>query len=338
MRSPDDALIDQAARVIRRGGLVVFPTETVYGLGANALDPAAVARIYQVKGRPPTSPLIVHVASLEQAQSLVSQWPERAQLLAERYWPGPLTLVLPKSPLVPDVVTAGLPTVGIRMPRHPVALELIRRAGVPVAAPSANPFSQLSPTRAEHVEGALPEVDLVLDGGPSEVGIESTVLSLASDPPVLFRPGAISREELEAVIGPIVRQGPAAPAHPSPGLHPKHYAPRTPLVLVADGALPPGGRGVYVWAFRRGSAPHAVQLPADPVAYAARLYETLHELDRQGWDWIAVEMPPATPAWEAVRDRLLRAAGLGSQTHREETNNCSATAISSGRPTSSQIP
>src|SRR5438270_1210329 len=225
------SLIREAARLIESGRLVAFPTETVYGLGANALDAAAVARIFEVKGRPSTSPLIVHVDSMEMARGLAREWPPAAETLARAYWPGPLTLIVPKRPEVPDIVTAGLDTVGLRMPRHPLALELIRAAGVPVAAPSANRFTELSATTADHVRQSLGDaVDCVLDGGPTQVGIESTVISLAG-PPVLLRPGMISREEIEALIGPVGTAGAVEGAHPSPGMHPRHYAPRTTLVL-----------------------------------------------------------------------------------------------------------
>src|SRR5580704_15602402 len=200
--------VAHAAGLIRAGKLVAFPTETVYGLGANALDPAAVERIFAAKGRPKTSPLIVHVDSIEMARGLAAVWPVEAETLARRYWPGPLTLVLPKRAAVPDIVTAGLPTVGLRMPAHPLALELIRAAGVPIAGPSANRFTELSPTAASHVPEAL--ADYVLDGGPARVGIESTVLWLADAPvgqpggqPMLLRPGVIPLPDLEALIGPI---------------------------------------------------------------------------------------------------------------------------------------
>jgi L-threonylcarbamoyladenylate synthase len=299
---PDVSL---AARLLRSGQLVAFPTETVYGLGANALNPAAVAKIYEAKGRPPTSPLIVHVSSVDMARSLVSHWPDSAAALAERYWPGPLTLVLPKLPIVPDLVTAGLPTVGIRVPSHPLALTLIREAGIPIAAPSANRFSELSPTQASHVR--VPGVALLLDGGPCTVGIESTVLSLAGDRPVLLRPGVIPAPELEALIGPIASFHRTTEADPSPGLHHRHYAPRTPLIL---GSPPEDGRGAYL-ALNK-TAPFPVQysqtMPSDPAAYAALLYETLHRLDAQSFDWIAVDPPPATPEWAGVLDRLRRAA------------------------------
>lgn len=310
MAELEKARIRRAAEILRRGGLVIFPTETVYGLGANALDPRAVAKIYELKGRPRTSPLIVHVASVEQARQLVTEWPPAAQALADAFWPGPLTLVLPKAPLVPDIVTAGLPTVAVRMPDHPVALALIREAGVPVAAPSANPFSRLSPTRTTHAGPLLAQVDDVLDAGATPLGIESTVVSLVTQPPTLLRPGAISRAQLESLIGPIQRASQPRGPHPSPGMHPKHYAPVTPLILVRDGELPQQGKGAYVWYSRPAAAARQVQMPASAAAYAARLYEVLHSLDQEGWDWIAVELPPETPEWEGVRDRLLRAAGL----------------------------
>ncbi|MEP7362178.1 MAG: L-threonylcarbamoyladenylate synthase [Acidobacteriota bacterium] len=289
--------VGEAAALIRAGDVVAFATETVYGLGANALNEEAVRRIYALKGRPATSPLIVHVSSVEMAQSLVTEWSETAARLAERYWPGPLTLVLPKQPHVPGLVTAGLPSVGIRMPAHPQALELIRQAGVPVAAPSANRFTQLSPTTAAHVidafEGRVP----VLDGGPCTVGIESTVLSLAGPSPQLLRPGMIPRGDLEAITGPLQVIGEQAGAHSSPGLHERHYQPRTALYV---GAGPGAGRGLLL---RRGH-----ELPADAAGFAAHIYEALHAADAKGYDWIAVEPPPSGSEWDGIRDRLQRAA------------------------------
>ncbi len=227
---------------------MAFPTETVYGLGANALDEAAVARIFEAKGRPATSPIIVHVSNMEMVHSVVAEWPPAADLLARRFWPGPLTLVLKKQAAVPTLVTAGLDTVGVRMPAHPVALALIETAQLPIAAPSANRFSQLSPTTAEHVRESLGDrVDYILDGGPCTVGIESTVLSLAGPVPVLLRPGGISRRQIEELIGPVTQQRQAAAeAHPSPGMHPRHYSPRTKLLLVRDGEVPLQGAGAYL--------------------------------------------------------------------------------------------
>ena len=302
--------IERAAKLIREGRLVAFPTETVYGLGANALDAAAVERIFTAKERPATSPLIVHVDSVAMARGLVRVWPPEAEKLAALFWPGPLTLILEKQPQIPDRVTAGLPTVGLRMPAHRVAIELIRAAGVPIAAPSANLFTQLSPTTAEHVRAGLGDrVDMVLDGGETNVGIESTVLSLARGRAVLLRPGMVSRAAIEAVIGPVetARETPAG-AHASPGMHARHYSPRTPLLLVSSEEALPDGRGVWVFHSREMKAARQVAMPPYPHAYAAVLYRTLHELDGEGWEWIAVEEPPKDPEWAAVADRLHRAA------------------------------
>ena len=291
--------IEEAAERIRAGEVVAFPTETVYGMGANALDADAVARIYQLKGRPATSPLIVHAASIEMARTLVSEWPPEAEMLARRYWPGPLTLVLPKAPAIPGIVTAGLSTVGVRVPNHPLALALIREAGVPLAAPSANRFAGLSATTAEHVREAFGDAVPVLDGGPCQVGIESTVVSINAGKITLLRPGMISIEDVERASTLLTDT-----AHPSPGMHTRHYSPRTPLVLSSG----PNLRGAYVWINLPASAAHSVQMPSTAVAYAARLYSVLHELDREGWPVISVEPPPDTVEWAAVRDRLQRAA------------------------------
>jgi len=270
----------------------------VYGLGANALDPAAVEKIYAAKGRPASSPLIVHVSSIEMARTLVREWPERAEKLVRKFWPGPLTIVLPKQPHVPHRVTAGLDTVGIRMPAHRMAQALIAQAGVPLAAPSANLFTRLSPTTAQHVRESLGDrVAMVLEGGPSKIGIESTVLSLAARDAVLLRPGIVTQSEIEAVIGPVQLAGPTDQvAHSSPGMHPRHYSPKTPLILLQPGERPPKGRGVRL------------EMPADPREYAAVLYDKLHQIDRERWDWIAIEKPPEGEEWTAIRDRLERAA------------------------------
>ncbi len=285
--------IAHAAELIRSGRLVAFPTETVYGLGANALDAAAVERIFAAKKRPHSSPMIVHVDSISMARRYASEWPQAAETLARRYWPGPLTLVLKKTAQIPDIATAGLPTVGLRMPDHPIALDLIRVSGVPIAAPSANRFTELSPTEAEHIPQAL--ADFVLDGGPTRVGIESTVLSLAG-PPMLLRPGVIPLPDIEALIGHVGIAQSAEGAQPSPGMHPRHYRPATPLYLLSNGEAPPPGRG------------YVLKLGTDPLAYAAALYHRLHDLDSQGLDWLAAETPPDTPEWAGVLDRLRRAA------------------------------
>jgi L-threonylcarbamoyladenylate synthase len=310
------AQVAHAAELIRAGRLVAFPTETVYGLGANALDAAAVERIYEAKGRPHSSPIICHVSDLAMLHHLVADWSEAAQKLAEKFWPGPLTLVLPKTSAVPDLVTAGLPTVGVRMPAHPIALELLRAAGVPIAAPSANRFTQVSPTTAQHVRDSLGDrVDYILDGGPCLVGIESTVLTLAELTPILLRPGGISRQQIEEVIGPIASapEQNSGQAHASPGLHPRHYSPRTRLYLVENGEVPEEGRGAYLQLFHppRSAATELVVMPTSPSEYAAKLYGALHSLDAEGLDWIAVEGPPEIPEWEAVRDRLDRASYNG---------------------------
>ena len=295
--------IKEAAGIIRAGGLVAFPTETVYGLGANALDAAAVKKIFELKGRPETSPLIVHVASIEMARTIVAEWPPLAEELARQWWPGPLTLVLRKHDSCPVNVTAGLPTVGVRMPNHPVALALIKEAGVPIAAPSANRFTSLSPTTADHVRAAFGDALPVLDGGPCTVGIESTVVAIEGDKLKLLRPGMISLSEVEQVVAHV-----AGAAHPSPGMHEKHYSPRTRLILVRGASELPDRTGAYVWRTALGPAARAVRMPLDAAPYAAQLYRVLHQLDAENWPWIAVEIPPDAPDWAAIRDRLARAA------------------------------
>jgi L-threonylcarbamoyladenylate synthase len=309
---PQSDALCRAADVIRKGGLVAFPTETVYGLGASALDSAAVGRIFEAKGRPAGNPLIVHVAGDEMLPRVVAEWPSNARKLAQQFWPGPLTLVLPKADGVPDIVTARGATVAVRMPAHPVALGLIRECGLPLAAPSANRSSQLSPTRAEHVmTGLKGRIDLILDAGPTPSGIESTVLDLTTDPPTLLRPGPVSVQQLEEVIGPIRRAPEPSSSLRSPGMMPRHYAPRTPLELFDDRAalnqrateLQQIGEKFGEVTFEDGP------MPTDPGGYAARLYDVLHELDERGFDRILVELPPDTAEWFAVRDRLQRAAG-----------------------------
>jgi L-threonylcarbamoyladenylate synthase len=316
----DRVEIDRAARLLRGGRLVAFPTETVYGLGANALDDDAVSLIYAVKRRPATSPLIVHVASFDMARGLVANWTEPAERLAEEFWPGPLTLVLEKAnsstavstSAVSSSVTSGLSTVGLRMPAHPVALALIEAANLPLAAPSANRFTEVSPTTAQHVRDSLgDEVDLILDGGACHVGIESTVISLAERVPTLLRAGGVSREALEAVLGPIASaQNILHGAHPAPGMHPRHYSPGTLLHLSNDGTVPAQGDGFYLRysrkAIREDIATH--QMPLSSSEYAASLYAVLRQADASGYSWIVVDAPPTDAQWEAVNDRLKRAA------------------------------
>jgi L-threonylcarbamoyladenylate synthase len=320
---PDPGVLQHAAELLRQGGLVAFPTETVYGLGANALDGAAVQRIFTAKGRPSYNPLIAHVPDAATARELAREWPADAERLAAAFWPGPLTLVVPKRRVVPDAVTAGLPTVALRVPAHPVAKALLQIAGIPLAAPSANRFTEISPTSAQHVlKGLGDRVDLIIDGGPTMVGIESTVVDCSGGRPILLRPGTIAIEELQALVGPFdtasLQPSSEAP-RPSPGMIGRHYAPRAELRLF-DG---PGGEalelarrfadaGRAVGALLLGS-PHpsgvqVVQMPLDPGSYARRLYAALHFLDEQQCDVILVENVPSTTAWAGVRDRLQRAA------------------------------
>jgi L-threonylcarbamoyladenylate synthase len=324
--APDPDVVADAARVLRAGGLVAFPTETVYGLGAHALDAAAVQRIFAAKGRPSFNPLIAHVADVDGARALVRDWPEAAERLARAFWPGPLTFVLPKRAHVPDVLTAGLPAVAVRVPAHPVALALLRAADLPIAAPSANRFTELSPTAARHVAKALGDrVDVILDGGPTSVGIESTVVDLTGARPVLLRPGTVSASAIAEVLG-AMPDRPAAPIagdapRPAPGMVERHYAPRAAVWLfdpserdavAARLAREAGGARVGALLLAPWSASPApampVPMPDDPAGYAQRLYAALHELDDAECTIALVERPPDTPAWQGVRDRLARAA------------------------------
>lgn len=320
-RAPAPDIIDRAATVLRRGGLVAFPTETVYGLGANAVDEHAVAGIFAAKGRPATNPLIVHVPNLGAGLPLVHEFPAPAQALAERFWPGPLSLVLAKSDRVPALVTAGGLTVALRAPAHPVALVLLQACGFPLAAPSANPSTFLSPTTADHVlHGLDGKIDMVLDAGATSGGLESTVLDVSVSPPRLLRPGLVTQAQIEAVIGPIdsrTHSNTHVPAR-SPGLQERHYAPRTPLECVADGsarvaALQRQGVrvGWVVWSPSQVDlSPDVIleRLPDDPAGYAAGLYAALHRLDQAKVSLIIMDLPPEGDAWVAVHDRLRRAA------------------------------
>ena len=321
---PDESAINRAASVLRAGGLVAFPTETVYGLGANALDAAAVRRVFEAKDRPPNNPLIVHVADVAAVAAIAADWPSAATRLAQRFWPGPLTLVLPRTSAVPDVVTGGGPTVAVRMPAHPVAQALIAVAGMPLAAPSANRSTRLSPTLAEHVLRDLDgRIDVVLDGGPTPGGLESTVLDLATTPPRLLRPGLVTPGQIEALIGPIGKPpslgDPSTATLPSPGMLARHYAPRTPLELAEDNGselvashCKVGLRiGWLTFGWAPDEWPAQVTLfvmPRDPELYARHLYEVLHAMDDGKLDRIVVALPPDRPEWLAVRDRLRRAA------------------------------
>jgi L-threonylcarbamoyladenylate synthase len=304
--------VRRAAQILRAGGLVAFPTETVYGLGADAANEKAISRLYAVKRRPADHPVIVHFASAQAAFAWAREVPEAARTLAKKFWPGPLTLILKRSAEAGDFVTGAQDTVGLRVPSHPVAQELLRLFDGALAAPSANRFGRVSPTTAAHVRADLGnDVDLVLEGGASEVGIESAILDLSGAAPVLLRPGHITKAQMEALIGPIGKKDATSPRH-SGGLE-RHYAPRTPASLVPtyalDREIAKGKDRVAVLAFSRPDerVDYWLRMPRDPQAYAQRLYAALRELDAARCERILVEAPPDTAEWSAVRDRLRRA-------------------------------
>ena len=319
-RHPEAAVIARAVTVLLRGGLVAFPTETVYGLGALADDATAAARIFAAKGRPSYNPLIAHVTDAAMARGLAARWSDVAERLAGAFWPGPLTLVVPRDPArIPDVVSAGAPTVALRAPAHPVARALLAALGRPVAAPSANRFQSLTATTADHVlKGLDGRIDMVLDGGPCPYGIESTVVDATCDPPEVLRPGALSLAALATVIpGVRLRHGvlPDGVAAPSPGMLRKHYAPRGRLVVVpaaevsAVALRSPGPVGVVLHGLAVDIPGATVRaLPDDALSYGAGLFAALHALDDAGCATILVASVPVSPAWEAVRDRLARAS------------------------------
>jgi L-threonylcarbamoyladenylate synthase len=322
------AAVQRAANLLRAGELVALPTETVYGLAANAMDPRAVAKILQAKGRPAHNPLIVHIASLALAETCTVHWPPLADKLARAFWPGPLTLVLPRSPVIPDLVTAGGATVGLRWPAHPFIQAVLRECGFPLAAPSANLSNRISPTNAEHVRQQLGgAISLIVDGGQSQVGIESTVLDISTDRPRILRPGMIHAAALRAVTGEVMAPsaddaGALSGTLRSPGLLKKHYSPKARLVLLSwrDDAdlkrqlaalkLNPAGCHVIVHAQIPSAAGFARVglIPHDAEAFARALYAELHECDALGAEAIVVERPPDSPAWSGIADRLRRAA------------------------------
>ena len=290
----------RAAAILRSGGVVAFPTETVYGLGADATNAAAVQRIFAAKGRPATNPLICHVADAQMARRYTTAWSDAAERLSARFWPGPLTLVLPKTGEIVDAATAGLKTVGLRAPAHELTLQLIRIFGKPIAGPSANRSSHVSPTTADHVREELGDsVDMILDGGPCTVGIESTVLDLSSQTPAILRPGGVSREEIEAVVGQVeVKNMVTDVTTPAmaPGQQARHYAPRAPAFRFEprDASRIPQNGAV-------------MRVADDPREYARTFYARLRALDAQKPAAIYIELPPDTPQWAAVRDRIFRA-------------------------------
>lgn len=325
-REKFEAAVHRAADLLRRGEIVALPTETVYGLAANAFDATAVARIFEAKGRPAHNPLIVHVSGVGMARECTTAWPELAGRLAGAFWPGPLTLVLPRAAQVPDLVTAGGPTVGVRCPSHPLIQAVIRECGFPLAAPSANLSNRLSPTTAAHVQSQLGNaIPLIIDGGPSPVGIESTVLDLSVSPPRLLRPGMIHAEALLAVTGAAIGSHSASPAAlKSPGLMAKHYAPRAPLVVwswknteelrqrITGAGV--AANDVFIVAHTNipcgaGFGGVAV-IPHEAAAFGRAIYAELHQCDECGARLIVVETPPAGAEWDAIADRLHRAASI----------------------------
>ena len=333
--STADTDLEKAAAALAKGRLVAFPTETVYGLGADTFNLSALARVFEAKNRPRFDPLIIHFAELGALSRIVDiasldrTTKERLSILSERLWPGPLTLILPKRPEVPGLATAGLETAAVRFPSHPVAQKLIRLAGCPVAAPSANPFGYLSPTRAEHVKAQLGEkVDFIIDGGRTQVGLESTVLDLSRDTPRILRPGGTSREAIEALIGPVELPGDDTRENAeetgtqispklSPGQLKKHYAPRTPLVLCEPGELTllahtPGEGRLYFSSPQKGDSGAAdrtrvLSETGDLAEAAANLFDMLHELDRMGLELVRAEKAPGFGLGAAINDRLRRA-------------------------------
>jgi L-threonylcarbamoyladenylate synthase len=321
---PEDANLRRAGALIAAGGLVALPTETVYGLGADAFNARAVARVFEAKARPSFDPLIVHIASIEQVDSVARDIGPKARALMEALWPGPLTLVLPKRPELPDLVTSDLETVAVRLPAHPVARAIIAYSGTAVAAPSANPFGYISPTTARHVERMLgSRVDLIVDGGPCRVGVESTVLDMTVDPPSLLRPGGMALALIEAVTGPVSRPEASTADRPAgPGMLDSHYAPRTPLrlmtrqdfaaarrvpgrvaaLLLEPASLDPKDGNPDFAATRFLSA------SGDLVEAAASLFALMHELDALGFDEIWAERVPETGLGPAINDRLYKAS------------------------------
>ncbi|MDE2482643.1 MAG: threonylcarbamoyl-AMP synthase [bacterium] len=305
--------IDRAAALLRDGAVVAFPTETVYGLGANALDARAVARIFEIKARPTFDPLIVHVADDAMLNRVAVNVPDLARALIERFWPGPLTLVLRKTADVPDLVTSGLESVAVRMPAHPVARALIERAGIPLAAPSANPFGYLSPTRAEHVARMLGDrVDLILDGGATEHGVESTIVMVEPEP-TLLRYGAIALDAIEEIVGPLARELSDRAKPLAPGRLPQHYAPRTPIRVVEPSEVAYAERADAVQlAFREAvpgyRASRVLSASGDLREAAANLFLDLHELDALGASRIDAQPVPLEGIGIAIMDRLRRAS------------------------------
>ena len=329
----DDAAIENAVKLLRQGRLVAFPTETVYGLGADAANPDAVRRIFQAKGRPADHPLIVHISSVDSLNDWALTVPDAAQQLAARFWPGPLALILNKKPEVSLVVTGGQNTVGLRMPDHPVALNLLRAFGGGIAAPSANRFCRISPTQAVHVEEELGDaVDLILDGGACQVGVESTIVDLSGVRPKLLRPGHITRFDIEAVLQTelIVVSPQSGQTNPSalraPGMMAVHYAPKTEAMLCPTDRLPEMIQelnfrnkkvGILAYSLKQAESrlTRLIRMPEQADDYAQALYASLRYLDSLQLDMILIERPPETEAWRAINDRLGKATTALSASH-----------------------
>ncbi|HMS82641.1 MAG TPA: L-threonylcarbamoyladenylate synthase [Nitrospira sp.] len=308
-----------AGKTIRLGGLVAFPTETVYGLGCDALNPEAASKVFEAKQRPQFDPLIVHIADRMQLDKVVTVLTAIARQLIDQFWPGPLTLVLPKQPAIPDLVTAGLATVAVRMPSHPVAQALIREAGTPIAAPSANPFGYVSPTTAHHVaDGLGSAIDLILDGGPCSVGVESTIVSLVGSQAELLRPGSITPEQLSAVIGPLRRSSPVIDQPTAPGQLARHYATQTPVTILTSAETRPvllnnerAGLLIFSQANASGERFAAIEVlstTGDLREAAHNLFAALRRLDAHGLDRIYVEPCREEGLGMAIMDRLRRCA------------------------------
>jgi len=345
--APQHTIVAHAAAIVRNGGLVAFPTETVYGLGANALDPAAVERIFTAKGRPSNNPLIVHVATTQAARELTTIWPAAAQQLTEHFWPGPLTIILPKAATVPDIVTGGGPTVALRIPKHPVALALLAEAQCPIAAPSANRSTELSSTKAEHVLNSLGgRIQMILDGGPTPGGLESSVVDLSGAVPTLLRPGLISPHDLRQVLPELrlaahlhqddhavsavatssdtTKTEQATEPFLAPGLMSKHYSPRAILeswsangwCRVQEMLNSGAAVGWLRWGHQtnlRHPRLKIVDMPNSSVEYGSCLYAKLHDLDRADVTHIVLDLPPAEEHWLAIRDRLRRASSVWNE-------------------------
>jgi L-threonylcarbamoyladenylate synthase len=313
-----ETTIKQAGILLKNGEVIGFPTETVYGLAASMQSEKAISRIYALKNRPLNHPLIVHVASKKQAKSLMADCSEQIQSLMDAFWPGPLTLIVPKNELVPDWVTGGQPTVALRMPNHQTALEIIEAAGVPLAAPSANPFTHISPTTAEHVRTYFgDELPLIVDGGPCQAGLESTIIGFENNAPVLYRLGSISWEALENRLGPIVLKNTSSKAPQAPGMHYKHYSPRTPLICtdrVMDIVEQHVGKKIGVLSFSEHYVHDAI-FQSEPLSVAGnyaeaaeQLYQKLHQFDAAELDLIIAERAPDVDLGRAINDRLTRAS------------------------------